>query len=72
MFNTKVVQPSRLDPETRFKFRCHPGVTCFTKCCSNIDIMLTPYDVLRLKNRLGLTSDKFIEDYTFMRTDDKS
>ena len=72
MFNTKVVQPSRLDPETRFKFRCHPKVPCFTKCCSNIDIMLTPYDVLRLKGRLGLASDKFIEDYTFMRIDDKS
>ena len=72
MFNTKVVQPSRLEPETKFKFRCHPKVSCFTKCCSNIDIMLTPYDVLRLKGRLEITSDKFIEDYTFMRIDDKS
>ena len=72
MFNTKVVEPSRLEPDTKFKFKCHPKVPCFTKCCSNIDIMLTPYDVLRLKNRLGLTSDKFIEDYTFMRIDDKS
>lgn len=72
MFNTKVVEPSRLDPETKFKFRCHPGVPCFTKCCSNIDIMLTPYDVLRLKNRLGISSEEFIEKHTFMRVDDKS
>jgi hypothetical protein len=72
MYNTKVVQPTRLDPEAKFKFRCHPGVSCFTKCCSNIDIMLTPYDVLRLKKRLGMTSNEFIEKHTNMRIDDKS
>lgn len=72
MFNTKVVQPSRLEPEAKFRFRCHPKISCFTRCCSNIDIMLTPYDVLRLKGRLGITSNEFIEKYTFMRIDDKS
>ena len=72
MFNTNVVQPTRLGPEAKFKFRCYPGVSCFTQCCSNIDIMLTPYDVLRLKKRLGLTSDQFLDKYTIMRVDDKS
>jgi Fe-S-cluster containining protein len=72
MFNQNVVEPTRLEPGSRFKFRCHPKVPCFTKCCSNIDIMLTPYDVLRLKNRLGMTSDEFLEKHTLMRTDDKS
>jgi Fe-S-cluster containining protein len=72
MFNMKAVQPSRLDPETRFKFRCHKDVGCFTKCCSNIDIMLTPYDVLRMKNRLGISSEEFLDSYTTMRIDEKS
>lgn len=72
MFNTKVVEPSRLDPETKFKFRCHKDIKCFTQCCSNIDIMLTPYDVLRLKNRLGLTSEEFIIKHTVKRVDDNS
>ena len=72
MFNRKVVEPTRLDPDTKFKFACHPGVSCFTRCCSNIDIMLTPYDVLRLKKRLNLTSTEFLEKYTGVREDEQS
>ncbi|TAL26064.1 MAG: YkgJ family cysteine cluster protein [Nitrospirae bacterium] len=72
MFNMKAVQPARLDPETKFRFRCHKDIKCFTKCCSNIDIMLTPYDVLRLKNRLGMSSEEFLEKYTYSKIDEKS
>lgn len=72
MFNMKAVQPTRLDPDTRFKFRCYKGIKCFTRCCSNIDIMLTPYDVLRMKNRLGITSEEFLDKYTAMKIDPKS
>jgi len=72
MFNMKVVRPARLDPDTRFKFRCHKGIKCFTKCCSNIDIMLTPYDILRVKNRLNMPSEEFLEKYTFSKIDEKS
>jgi Fe-S-cluster containining protein len=72
MFNMKAVQPTRLDLESKFKFRCHPGVSCFTRCCSNIDIMLTPYDVLRMKKRLGITSEEFLVKYTVTRVDEKS
>jgi Fe-S-cluster containining protein len=72
MFNLKAVQPQQLSPEHKFKFRCHPGISCFTACCSNIDIMLTPYDVLRLKRRLGISSGEFLEKYTVSRVDEKS
>jgi Fe-S-cluster containining protein len=72
MFNLKAVETKSLSPDTKFKFRCYPGIGCFTKCCSNIDIMLTPYDVLRLKNRLDITSAEFLDKYTMMRVDDKS
>ncbi|MEJ2183284.1 MAG: YkgJ family cysteine cluster protein [Nitrospirota bacterium] len=68
----RAVQPTRLDPETRFKFRCYPGIGCFTRCCSNIDIMLTPYDVLRMTRRLGISSEEFLDTYTTMRIDEKS
>ena len=54
--NMKVVEPRKLTPESRFKFRCHPGVSCFTECCGKTTIILTPYDILRLKNRLRITS----------------
>jgi Fe-S-cluster containining protein len=54
----------RLGEEDRFTFSCHPGVSCFNDCCGDINIVLTPYDVLRLKNALGLTSSQFLERHT--------
>lgn len=58
------LEPVRLGPDNRFKFKCHKDVDCFTKCCRGINIVLTPYDIIRLKNRLGLTSDEFLAIYT--------
>lgn len=54
----------KLDFNDKFRFKCHPGVACFTNCCGNVTIFLTPYDVLRLKNRLGMTSGEFMEKHT--------
>lgn len=51
----------------RFQFACHPGVSCFTNCCADLNLTLAPYDVLRLKNALSLPSGDFLERYT---TDD--
>ncbi len=47
-----------------FRFECHPGVACFTKCCQNVDMHLYPYDVLRLKNALGIDSESFMRQYS--------
>lgn len=58
------IAPMRVGLKSRFKFQCHPGVSCFTKCCRGINIILTPYDVIRLKNRLGLSSEEFLAIYT--------
>lgn len=52
-----------LEGET-FSFACHPGLSCFTECCRDLRLNLTPYDILRLKNRLGLSSDLFLDRYT--------
>jgi len=48
------IDPVRLSYNSRFSFKCHPGVACFTECCRGSNIILTPYDVIRLKNRLNL------------------
>ncbi|WP_177193617.1 YkgJ family cysteine cluster protein [Thermodesulforhabdus norvegica] len=48
----------------RFNFACHPDVPCFTECCRNLRLLLTPYDVLRLRKALGLSSRSFIDEYT--------
>ena len=70
--NMKSVRPVRLTPQSRFCFRCHPGVSCFTACCGKTTIILTPYDILRLKQRLGITSTEFLEKYTRRDVHDKS
>jgi uncharacterized protein len=48
----------------RFCFNCTPKVPCFNECCRDLNQSLTPYDILRLKNGLGLSSSKFLERYT--------
>ena len=58
------VQPVALALDDRFRFRCHKGIPCFNKCCEDTDILLTPYDIVRLKNRLELSSREFIDRYT--------
>jgi Fe-S-cluster containining protein len=70
--NMKVVEPRKLTPESRFKFRCHPGVSCFTECCGKTTIILTPYDILRLKNRLNMKAADFLAKYTRTEAHDKS
>ncbi len=47
-----------------FTFLCGPEVPCFTACCADLRLPLTPYDILRMKNRLGLSSGEFIERHT--------
>ncbi|NOY52172.1 MAG: YkgJ family cysteine cluster protein [Deltaproteobacteria bacterium] len=61
----KVIQPLKLSGESSFQFLCHKGISCFNKCCSEIRIYLTPYDIVRMKNRLGISSEAFLERYTF-------
>jgi len=58
------IQPLQLSMDSELKFRCHPGVPCFTTCCRNIRIMLTPYDIIRLRKKLDLSSQEFLAIYT--------
>jgi Fe-S-cluster containining protein len=51
----------RLTQDKTFRFRCHPDIQCFNQCCRNLNLYLYPYDVLRLKNKLQLDSDQFLE-----------
>jgi Fe-S-cluster containining protein len=59
----------RLGRSDKFKFACHPGVPCFNECCGDVNIFLTPYDVLRLKNALGISSQDFLDKYTILPID---
>ena len=55
-----------------FRFSCSPGVPCFNECCRDLNQFLTPYDILRLKNHLGLSSGKFLRKYTSQHTGPES
>ena len=56
----------RLELDDSFRFACHPGVPCFNHCCGDINIVLTPYCIVRLKQRLGMTSEEFHNQYTLV------
>ena len=45
-----------LSLESKFHFHCHAGLACFNQCCRTPTIVLSPYDLLRLKQALGLSS----------------
>ena len=63
-FPNSPVVPTMVEDSHVIEFSCHKGIGCWNACCSNIDISLTPYDVLRMKKRLGVTSTEFLKDYT--------
>jgi len=58
------VIPRTFDDTKVIQFQCRKGISCWNKCCSNIDISLTPYDILRLKNRFEMGSGVFLQKYT--------
>ncbi|MDR3089325.1 MAG: YkgJ family cysteine cluster protein [Desulfobulbaceae bacterium] len=71
--NPSNILPIKLSLDSKIKFRCHPGVSCFTACCGNIKITLTPYDILQLARRLEMPSHEFINQYaepTFLEQTD--
>lgn len=63
-FAASPVIPNMVGGDHVIQFSCHKGISCWNACCSNIDISLTPYDIVRLKQHLGITSTQFLQDYT--------
>ena len=61
-----------ISPKDTFRFSCSPDVSCFNACCRDLNQFLTPYDILRLKNHLGLSSWEFLEQYTSQHTGPES
>lgn len=63
--NPSHILPQKLTADSRIKFRCHPGVSCFTACCGHINIVLTPFDILRIRRFLGnLDAEEFLLRFT--------
>ena len=62
--NPSNIMPEKLTYDSPLQFECHPGVSCFTACCHNIKIVLTPYDILVLRKRLEMPAHEFVTQYT--------
>jgi Fe-S-cluster containining protein len=68
----KSVDPTRSDrlpgrhlkADEAFNFACRPDLACFNQCCRNLNLFLYPYDVLRLKQRLGVSAECFLDTHT--------
>jgi len=60
----------RMEKGETFRFSCHPSVACFTDCCRQLELALTPYDVLRLKKSCGLHSEEFLDRYVIREQED--
>lgn len=52
-----------------FTFDCNPETPCFTECCRQLELALSPYDVLRLCRATGLQSDEFLDRYVIIEQD---
>ena len=67
LMENKAVNPiddaQKLKLNDIFSFSCNKSLPCFNQCCADINIVLTPYDIIRLKNRLNITSDEFLSKY---------
>lgn len=63
-FAINPVVPQTFDASKVIQFQCRKGIACWNACCSNIDISLTPYDILRLKHRFETSSGEFLQKYT--------
>jgi Fe-S-cluster containining protein len=53
----------RLEKNKTFHFRCHNGLSCFNRCCRNLNLFLYPYDIVRLRKKLKLDSETFLDKY---------
>ena len=62
--NDKFNVNDKLSKEDSFNFSCKKELSCFNKCCQDVNIFLTPYDVIRIKARLNISSSEFLERFT--------
>jgi len=55
-------------PDDLMAFNCSPDNPCFNQCCRDLNQALTPYDILRMKNAVNLSSKVFLQKYTSRHT----
>ncbi|MGZ6142365.1 MAG: YkgJ family cysteine cluster protein [Myxococcales bacterium] len=54
----------QLSANSSFCFDCRADLDCFTRCCEDVNIVLTPADVLFLARQAKLHTHEFLERHT--------
>jgi uncharacterized protein len=72
LLDMSAVEPVKRTLNSKFSFRCHREISCFTRCCNRTSIVLTPYDIVRITDRLGISSGDFLEKYTYTHVDEET
>lgn len=60
----------RLSENDTFQFECGPHLECFNDCCADVNIFLTPYDVMRMRRSVNMGSTEFLSKYTIIPFDE--
>lgn len=58
-----------MEPDETFQFACGPDSPCFNRCCAQLSLPLTPYDVVRLVHNLELPSQEFLQIFAGLKSD---
>jgi uncharacterized protein len=61
----------KLTRDDRFQFDCNPGISCFNVCCADVNIVLTPLDIVRMSRRLGLSTTDFLARHSLVPFSDE-
>jgi Fe-S-cluster containining protein len=61
-----------LSRKDSFQFSCTRRLSCFNSCCRDLNQFLTPFDILKLKTHLAMTSGDFLARYTTQHTGPQS
>ncbi len=62
------IVPIQLELDSTFCFTCDKELVCFTRCCKKNEIILTPADIIRMKQHLNMLSHDFLREYTIPGT----
>ena len=55
-----------------FNFNCSSENKCFNECCRDLNQFLTPYDILRLRKNLNISTEDFMDKYSTSHLGDES
>lgn len=57
-----------IDENSVFQFECGPDSPCYNRCCADMVIPITPYDMARIRRGLDISCEEFLGTFTELVT----